>query len=182
MLRPTLTLACGLLLAAACATLDEGDCRYADWFELGRRDGSQGHAWRQLVRHNESCREYGVQVDETRYRTGRDAGLRQYCTPDNGWRTGLRGAKYRQVCPAELEGAFLDGYGLGHEIHQMGPAIARYKREAKLREDKLAEEELSAAERRELLHQIHELIEHRVAAERQLAHLEAAAHERGFLP
>ncbi len=170
------------LLTGGCATLGEGDCRYADWFELGRRDGARGQAWQQLVRHNTSCSEYGVQVDEERYRSGRDAGLRQYCTPVSGWERGLRGAGYRQVCPAHLEGAFLDGFELGHEIHRVRPEIERYKRETRKREDELAKDGLDADRRREILHQLHELIEHRVEAERHLAHLEAAAHERGFLP
>ena len=182
MLRRTLIPACGALLAVACATLNEGECRYADWFELGRRDGAQGRAWQQLVRHNDSCSEYGVVVDENRYSSGRDAGLRQYCAPSNGWHTGLRGGSYRQVCPVALEGAFLDGYELGREIHRWGPEIERYKRETQRREDELAKGDLGPAQRREILHQLHALIEYRVDAERQLAHLEAAAHERGFLP
>ena len=170
------------LAAGACATLSEGDCRYADWYELGRRDGARGYAWQQLVRHQKSCREYAVEVDERRYAAGRDAGLLDYCTPHRGWQTGLRGGSYQRVCPVPLEGPFLDGYELGRELHGVEPEIARLEREIKKREDKLAEDGHDAATRRELLHQLHELIEQRVAAEGHRAHLEAAAHERGFLP
>ena len=120
MLRPLTTIVCGALLAmGGCVTMNEGDCRYADWFELGRRDGARGHAWQQLVRHRKSCNEYGLEVDERHYREGRDAGLLEYCTPNNGWRTGLRGGSYKRVCPADLEGAFLDGYELGAEIREV---------------------------------------------------------------
>lgn len=183
MLRPLTTTVCGALLAmGGCATMNEGDCRYADWFELGRRDGARGHAWQQLVRHSRSCNEYGLEVDERHYREGRDAGLLEYCTPNNGWRTGLRGGSYKRVCPADLEGAFLDGYELGAEIREVGPEITRYEREIGRREDKLEKGGLDAGQRRELLHQLHDLIEHRVDAERHHAHLEAAARERGFMP
>ena len=49
------------------------------------------------------------------YQAGRAEGLRSYCTLENGYEAGYAGRRYRDVCPPELEIAFLQGYQQGRK-------------------------------------------------------------------
>jgi hypothetical protein len=55
-------------LVAGCAGLSEGECRSANWAELGRRDGSMG-TYLQIDQHAHHCGQFGVKVDEQAYMT-----------------------------------------------------------------------------------------------------------------
>lgn len=122
--RLTLTVTTITLLAAGgCATLSKGECLTANWYLLGRNDGSQGYKRARFYEHRMACAQYGVQPDAEAYFAGRRAGLEQYCTPLNGFREGRAGHPYRGVCPVESEAAFLDAYREGRAIHEVAQEI-----------------------------------------------------------
>nr|WP_294867859.1 DUF2799 domain-containing protein [uncultured Pseudogulbenkiania sp.] len=98
------------VLLAGCATLNEQECRSKPASELGREDGRQGYGLWRLDKHVEACARFGLGIDRQAYLAAREQGLREYCTPDNGERVGRRGERYENVCPAELEAAFLKRY------------------------------------------------------------------------
>lgn len=108
---------------AGCATLDEGQCRQANWFDLGARDGQSGYPAARLEEHRKACGEYGLLPDDRAYHAGRDQGLGYYCTPETGYREGRRGAGYQRVCPLEAEREFLIEYDRGRELYQLDQEI-----------------------------------------------------------
>jgi Protein of unknown function (DUF2799) len=59
------------LLLAGCAALDlsEADCRSADWYQRGERDGSGGHPMQDL-RLAQQCGRYAVPVARAEYARG----------------------------------------------------------------------------------------------------------------
>lgn len=95
-----------LVLISGCSTLNEQECRTADWYRLGARDGQQGEQASLLDEHRESCKQYGIPPDEHRYHLGRVAGLKQYCRLDNAFRLGMKGTEYTGVCPMEVDADF----------------------------------------------------------------------------
>ena len=114
-LRP-LTLAAILLAPwalAACATLSPEQCRVVDWREQGFRDGRNGAADSRLNGHAESCAKAGIVPDGAAWLAGRAEGLRLYCTPEQGYREGVEGRIYSNVCPWPEEADFLAGYRTG---------------------------------------------------------------------
>ncbi len=64
---------------SACAGLDAGQCRDADWYEIGYRD-ARYKLQSQAELYTQQCERHGVKVDAARY----EQGLRQgrYDFPD----------------------------------------------------------------------------------------------------
>ncbi len=113
------------LLLAGCATMDKSECREADWTIVGLEDGAKGRPLSYISRHRKSCAEYGVSPDLARYKRGHGDGLKQFCTPENGYRIGRAGRSYDNVCPTMLSGQFLAGYQTGLELHGLSTDINR---------------------------------------------------------
>lgn len=170
-----------------CATLDEPECRHADWRIIGFEDGAAGEPPSRVGSHRSACAEFGVTPDLFAYRQGHREGLAQFCTPARGYEVGRRGKDYEGVCPRGLEGGFLDGYDLGRQVHgyqrevsRLGSAIRANQRRMEridddlaLHEQELVSEGTSRDARRALLEDIKDL-------QRELGELEAEtlAHER----
>ena len=95
---------------SGCASLSESECRQQRWYEVGARDGSQGRSTQYYTQHIEACSQYGIRLQLDDYQAGYRQGLKTYCTASSGYREGARVDEYQQVCPAELEAEFLNGY------------------------------------------------------------------------
>lgn len=183
-----------LLALPACATLDRDECLNADWRTIGYEDGVAGHPAKRIGRHRRACAQYGVKPDLAAYTAGREAGLRVYCRPANGYRVGLKGGIYRNVCPPDLAGPFEEAYAYGRRLYRLDSEISRmnsrriglYDALAEVREDIAAHEaELVAhgvtpARRARLLEELKALTARAADMEHELAALDqdiAAARE-----
>ena len=130
-----IVLAC-LALLSGCSTLSEQECRSADWYQLGIKDGQQGEPANLLDEHKESCTHYGVQPDESKYLAGREAGLKQYCQPENAFRTGMNGEEYKGVCPLDRDVTFRRNNAAALEVYNSKNKIADIDRKRdRLRSD-----------------------------------------------
>lgn len=125
-----------LLALTGCATLNESECRTADWLDLGRQDGRAGYPSTRLAEHREACIKHGVRPDERLYAEGRAQGLRDYCVLDNAVREGLAGRRYQDVCPpgahrnfAELNQAAYAVHGARKEIDGVDSQLDSLERE-----------------------------------------------------
>ncbi|MCG8618000.1 MAG: DUF2799 domain-containing protein, partial [Desulfobacterales bacterium] len=118
-----------LFFFAGCATLTKEECTTADWYEIGYEDGSRGYAPARIAEHRKACAEYGITADAATYRRGRRQGLTHYCTPHKGYRLGLSGRDYNDVCPEHLTHAFKEGYNQGREIYLLKREVERARRE-----------------------------------------------------
>jgi len=98
-------------------------CRATDWWALGFEDGVKGLRADQFGNYRRECAPYGVMANITLYREGRDEGLLEYCRPQNGYREGVEGRKYSNVCPPGLEGTFLDAYEDGLNLRERRVAV-----------------------------------------------------------
>ena len=116
-------LACfvGLVVTAllgACATgMSKDECALADWQTIGYEDGLRGFPAEHIGAHRVACAKHQVTPNLAAYSAGRERGLREYCQPKNGFRAGLQGAGYANVCSGATETAFVDGYRYGKQIH-----------------------------------------------------------------
>ncbi len=91
-------------------------CKNADWYELGRRDGSMGRAADSLESYQNECAETMTESFQAMYLNGRDRGLIEFCTPQNGYSLGQSGELYYYVCPFHLEGDFLTAFKKGRRV------------------------------------------------------------------
>lgn len=107
----------GLALAAGCGTLGKQECLHADWQTIGYEDGLAGQPAARIGAHRTACAKYEVVPDLKAYSAGRDSGLAEYCQARNGYRAGLHGQAYHNVCPAAKEPAFVNAYRHGRQIY-----------------------------------------------------------------
>ena len=64
-----------------------------------------------------SCDKHGVALNKTKYKKGREAGLKGLCVYQEGYKMGLIGKKYDFVCPENTAKDFLQGYSSGLKLH-----------------------------------------------------------------
>jgi len=107
------------LILASCATLEKDQCAVANWQELGFADGQQGRPAERVASYREDCAKFGIPIDGQSYRVGWEAGIRQYCTPENGFERGINGRFARNSCPASISAQFQQPYNLGREIYEL---------------------------------------------------------------
>jgi hypothetical protein len=107
-------------MLAACsstATMGRNECSAVDWRTIGYEDGVAGRSGAQIGVHRRACAKHGITPDLEAYRLGRAEGLREFCQPHNGYRAGVSGAPYYDVCPGDLAARFLAQYQAGRELY-----------------------------------------------------------------
>ena len=119
--RTLAAVATGLLAAAmlgGCASgMDKDQCATADWRTIGYEDGLHGLPADRIAVHRTKCAKHQVTPNLVAYSEGRERGLREYCQPKNGFRAGINGSAYANVCSGAAEAAFIDNYRYGRQIH-----------------------------------------------------------------
>jgi hypothetical protein len=115
----TLGLLAAAVLLSGCATMNQAECLTVDWQTVGFEDGVSGYSGDRIGQHRKACAKHGISPDLVGYQRGREAGLREYCQPANGFRVGSHGGSYAGVCPAELDGAFTTAYESGRQLHSL---------------------------------------------------------------
>lgn len=136
-----------LFLLGGCASkMSKEECRTVDWRTVGYEDGVSGQPGDRIGDHRRACAEYGVTPDLNAYLAGREAGLREYCQPHNGYRYGANGYTYYDACPADLAEAFEKAYDEGRALYvrerrvtDAENQIEDRRREIRRLEDRIAE-------------------------------------------
>jgi hypothetical protein len=137
-IRPALCILI-LLGVSSCATMNKSECQEADWQVIGLEDGAKGRPISYIGNHREACAEHGVKPDLEQYKIGRKAGLKQYCTYQNGFSRGRSGYSYNDACQAELQGEFLAGYNMGRELFGLKAEIDHLHRDIQSKQVELGE-------------------------------------------
>ena len=159
------------LILAGCASMTEEECLTADWYERGVMDGRHGQPHDYLARHYEACAKVGVVPEDGLYHKGRAIGIRQYCTPENGERLGRQGSSYRNACPAELEGPFLERYRPAYRVYQAEQRVNTLNSNIQTKEREL-DREKDEDKRRRLRREIRDLDDQLRRARNDLYHTE----------
>lgn len=113
------------VLAGGCATLNESECRNADWYGIGYEDGVKGNLASRIAKHRQACSKFNITPDFNSYYSGYDQGIRQFCTESQGFYSGRSGYRYEGACPPDIEADFLEGYTIGREFYELGQEIDR---------------------------------------------------------
>lgn len=113
--------ACVVAAAAlsACATgMGKDECVAADWRTIGYEDGLHGYPADRIGAHRVACAKHQVTPNLAAYTEGRQRGLVEFCQPKNGFRVGLHGGGYANVCSGPTEQSFVNGYQWGRQIYE----------------------------------------------------------------
>src|SRR5512134_1375830 len=106
-----------VVLAGCSSGMSKDQCAMADWHMIGFEDGLQGWPADRISVHRVACAPHQVTPNLAAYMEGRSRGLQEFCQPKNGFRVGLRGGGYANVCSGPAEPAFVDSYRYGRQIH-----------------------------------------------------------------
>lgn len=117
-----------------CASMSKEECLNANWKSIGYEDGSVGRPEMTIQAHRKACAKINVVPDLNLYQQGHKEGVRSYCKKTTAYQLGVRGGAYYQVCPPDLEPAFLQAYRVGQELYaitqqmdQVEQAISGYE-------------------------------------------------------
>ena len=117
-LLPVMAAVVAAILLAGCATgMGRDECAAADWRMIGYEDGLRGVPADRIGAHRVACAKHQVTPDLAAWMEGRERGLVEYCQPRSGYRVGLNGGSYANVCPAATEAGFVNGFRWGRQIH-----------------------------------------------------------------
>lgn len=130
-------LSTALLLLSGCATMNEDECRSADWYSVGFEDGAHGRSINYIGNHREACAEYGISPRADRYQDGWNKGIRRYCTPRNGYQAGMHGRSRSAQCPADLAREFRAAYQYGHRIYLLNRELSAIDHDMRAAEKEL---------------------------------------------
>ncbi len=175
-----------LAVISGCASLGKEECLNADWRTIGYEDGARGQQASYIGRHRKACAKYGVKPDFDLYENGRRQGLREYCTPRNGYYLGVKGSRYNGVCPKDLEGAYRAALGRGRKVYALNSEIKQKETELKKiysqldtieldlteTENELVRKGVSPQRRRQLLEEIRTLEDDQEAAMAEISERE----------
>nr|WP_010130212.1 DUF2799 domain-containing protein [Microbulbifer agarilyticus] len=160
-----------ILLGSGCAVISESECQAGLWYERGLEDGARGRSQATVYKIAQKCHEYGVRTDTNAWMQGHEAGVEQYCTPENGFVVGRRGRDYEGVCTGPTADLFLVNYERGLAVYQAeqqyNALVDRY--EDAEREIYRIEEALEKAETKE---EARALRSQRRSLRREMRHLE----------
>ncbi|HEX8615367.1 MAG TPA: DUF2799 domain-containing protein [Telluria sp.] len=113
-------------LMSGCDTMTPGECKSANWNEIGMRDGLAGKTMSMLDDHAKSCSKAGTTVDSASYIAGRERGLQTFCRLENAAPLGLNGTSYAGVCPAPLDFEFRRRHQAGYAVYTLRSQIGAF--------------------------------------------------------
>ena len=137
--RMTLAATAAAILVQGCASMSGQECMVADWQAVGYEDGVRGFTGDRIGNHRKACAKHGVAPDLAAYRAGREAGLREFCEPENGYNLGVRGGTYTGVCPADLDVDFFAAYTDGKRLHDLRSSVSQVENQIRTKENRIDE-------------------------------------------
>ena len=112
------------VLVSGCETMSPDECKFANWRDIGLRDGLAGQPLSMLTDRTKDCNKAGSRVDSSIYMAGREQGLQSYCRIENAAPLGLSGKSYAGVCPAGIDYEFRRRYQTGYAVHELRSKVA----------------------------------------------------------
>jgi len=172
------------MLLTGCATMSPEECAVADWERIGEMDARSGQGMDYFARRASDCADAGYPADQAAWTRGWDVGITWFCTRNNGFRQGLNGYRYGQICPGHIEQDFLDGYETGYAIYQYAERVDRTASEIERERGRLADLQSENPRDREAIDETRDrlaVLRDRLRREElELARLEGLAQGQGF--
>jgi hypothetical protein len=92
----------------------ENFCTDSNWTEVGRNVAMSGKSVRTFLTFQKRC-ENLLPTAKSAYLDGFTAGIKEFCTYDNGFKAGDTGAENVQTCPLELRADYEKGFANGYK-------------------------------------------------------------------
>jgi hypothetical protein len=102
-------------------------CQITDWGQQGYVDGATGQNQSVFSRYKNDCEKAGIQPNVQAYQRGWSNGIKQFCTPNGGWKAGIEGkVNLLEICTGQTnEAVFYQNYLKGFQIYETKEEIRR---------------------------------------------------------
>ncbi|MCH7336763.1 DUF2799 domain-containing protein [Acinetobacter sp. NIPH 2699] len=112
------------VLLSGCAAMSVEQCKTANWFNVGEKDGSAGHESR-LDKYYSSCQKANVVPNQSLYEKGYQKGLGYYCRPETIFNEALDGRGDFRVCPLDKRASLHRYYQVANDYYQANAEFDR---------------------------------------------------------
>ena len=155
-MKNSLTLAALTVLLSGCAAMSVEQCKTANWFKVGEKDGSAGRDMR-LDRYYSSCQKANIVPNQSLYEQGYQQGLGYYCRPETIFNEALLGRGDFRVCPIEKRESLRMYYQVAHDYYVADAEFDRSQRDLNYYLKELERNDLSVKDRDDYKKRLFEL-------------------------
>ncbi|MGL5145257.1 MAG: DUF2799 domain-containing protein [Acinetobacter junii] len=143
-------------LLSGCAAMSVEQCKTANWFNVGEKDGSAGRESR-LDQYYSSCQKANITPNQNLYEKGYQKGLNFYCRPETIFDEALAGRGDYRVCPIEKRDSLRTYYQVAHEYYQANSEFERSQTDISYYLKELERKDLSVKDRDDYKKRLYDL-------------------------
>ena len=137
---------CFTLLLSGCASMSVEQCKTANWYQIGEKEGASGSG-SLLDRHYKACQKVQVIPNQTQYEQGFKKGLSYYCTPRTVFDYALQGRGNYEYCPLQQRASLRPYYQTANQYYQARKTFSENEGKWSLARQKLLERGLKEKDR-----------------------------------
>lgn len=144
------------VLFSGCAAMSVDQCKTANWFNVGEKDGSVGHDSR-LDKYYSSCQKANIVPNQSLYEKGYQKGLGYYCRPETIFNEALDGRGDFRVCPIEKRESLRNYYQVANAYYQADSEFNRSQTDINHYLKELERKDLSVKDRDDYKKRLYDL-------------------------
>ncbi len=117
------------LISIGCSGVSRSDCSSTDWKQKGVSDGQKGQAAEDILKTEKFCKQKNVDFPIVSYKEGWVDGIKEYCSPENGFKLSSKGKKVNVAnCPIEYQPNLVDSIKKGEEYLKVQKNIVKLEK------------------------------------------------------
>lgn len=144
------------ILLSGCAAMSVEQCKTANWFNVGEKDGAAGRESR-LDKYYSSCQKANIVPNQKLYEQGYQKGLGYYCRPETIFNEALEGRGDFRICPLDKRESLRIYYQVANGYYQANSEFDRSQNDINYYLKELERKDLSVKDRDEYIKRLYDL-------------------------
>ena len=134
------------VLLSGCAAMSVEQCKTANWFNVGEKDGSAGTS-PHLDKYYSACQKANIVPNQNLYEKGYQKGLNSYCQAENIFYEALEGRGNYRICPIEKRESLRNYYQVAYQFYTANSDFNKSQTDTNYYLEKLEYKDLSDKDR-----------------------------------
>lgn len=144
------------ILLSGCAAMSVEQCKTANWFNVGEKDGAAGRESR-LDKYYSSCQKTNIVPNQKLYEQGYQKGLGYYCRPETIFNEALEGRGDFRICPLDKRESLRIYYQVANGYYQANAEFDRSQNDINYYLKELERKDLSVKDRDDYRKRLYDL-------------------------
>ena len=144
------------ILLSGCAAMSVEQCKTANWFNVGEKDGAAGRESR-LDKYYSSCQKANIVPNQKLYEQGYQKGLGYYCRPETIFNEALEGRGDFRICPLDKRESLRIYYQVANGYYQANAEFDRSQNDINYYLKELERKDLSVKDREDYRKRLYDL-------------------------